>query len=72
MQFACKVTLKPVRLKTVALEKQYLLHCVSVALIIRHATRMRRITLPSVACLALPHFSTLFHNGTIFGEKYFT
>jgi hypothetical protein len=32
--------------------------CVSVALIIQDAMRMRRITLSSVACLDLPHFST--------------
>ena len=32
--------------------------CVSVALVIRHAKRMRRIVLPSVACLALPYFNT--------------
>jgi hypothetical protein len=32
--------------------------CVSVALVIQDAMRMRRIILPSVACLALPYFST--------------
>jgi hypothetical protein len=32
--------------------------CVSVVLIIKHATRMRRIILPSVACLAMLYFST--------------
>jgi hypothetical protein len=35
--------------------------CVSVALDIQHAKRMRRIILPSVACLAVPYFSTLSH-----------
>ena len=35
--------------------------CVSVALVIRHAKRMRRIVLPSVASPALPYFSTLSH-----------
>jgi hypothetical protein len=35
--------------------------CGSLALIIRHAIRMRRIILSSVACLATPCFSTLFH-----------
>jgi hypothetical protein len=34
---------------------------VSVALVIQHAQRMRRIILSSVACLALPYFSTLSH-----------
>jgi hypothetical protein len=34
---------------------------VSAALVIRHAKRMRHIILPSVACLALPYFSTLSH-----------
>jgi hypothetical protein len=32
---------------------------VSVALVIQHAKRMRCIILSSVACLAVPHFSTL-------------
>jgi len=35
--------------------------CVSVALFIQHAKRMRRIVLSSVACPVLPHFSTLSH-----------
>jgi hypothetical protein len=34
---------------------------VSVALVIQHAKRMRRIILSSVACLALPHYCTLSH-----------
>jgi hypothetical protein len=33
--------------------------CVFVALVTQHATRMRRMILLSVACLALPYFSTL-------------
>jgi hypothetical protein len=33
--------------------------CASVALVIQHAKRMRRIILPSVACLSVPCFSTL-------------
>jgi len=32
-----------------------------VALVVQHAERMRRITVSSVACLALPYFSTLFY-----------
>ena len=35
--------------------------CVFVALVIQHAERMRLIILSSVACLALPYFSTLSH-----------
>jgi len=35
--------------------------CVSVASVIQHTKRMRRFILPSVACLALPLFSTLSH-----------
>jgi hypothetical protein len=35
--------------------------CVSVALVIQHATRMRRTILSSVACLAVPYFSTSSH-----------
>ena len=36
--------------------------CVSVALVIQHAMGMRRTILSSVACLALPYFSTLSHD----------
>ena len=35
--------------------------CVSVTLVIQHAEHMHHIILSSVACLAPPHFSTLFH-----------
>jgi hypothetical protein len=35
--------------------------CGSVALVIQHAKHMRHIILSSVTCLALTHFSTLFH-----------
>ena len=35
--------------------------CVSVASVIQHTRSMRHFILPSVACLALPRFSTLSH-----------
>jgi hypothetical protein len=35
--------------------------CVSVALATQNAMRMRHIILPSVACLAVPYFSTASH-----------
>jgi hypothetical protein len=40
--------------------------CISVALVIQHALRLRRIILSSVACHMFPHFHI---NGTIFGKK---
>jgi hypothetical protein len=42
---------------------------VSAALVTQHAMRMRRIILPSVACPALPYFSTLSHKRHDFRKK---
>jgi hypothetical protein len=41
----------------------------SLALVIQHAMRMRRIILSSVACPAVPHFPHYLIKGTIFEEK---
>jgi len=43
--------------------------CVSVALVIKHAKRVRRIILSPVVCLALSYFSTLSHKRYDFRGK---
>ena len=43
--------------------------CLSVALLMQHAKRMRRFILLSVTCLALPYVSTLFHKLYDFRKK---
>jgi hypothetical protein len=52
-----------VRASIFAVEKQKVLHilCVCVVLVIRHGERVGNITFSSVACMAVPYFSTLSH-----------
>jgi len=43
--------------------------CLCATLFILHAKRMRLILFPSVACLALPYFPTLYHKHFEFRKK---
>jgi hypothetical protein len=43
--------------------------CVFLALVIQHAMRIRRIILPSIACLTLPYFSSLSHKRHDFRKR---
>jgi hypothetical protein len=66
-QRVCDATLRRVRVTIVAVEKQNVLHilsvcvcvCVCVVLVTQHVQRMRSIILSSVACLAAQCFSIL-------------
>jgi hypothetical protein len=67
----CNVTVRRVRVTIVAVEKECITYseCLSAAVFIQHAMRMRRIILSSVACQPLPYFSTLSHKRQDFREK---
>jgi hypothetical protein len=71
MNVHINVILRRFRVNLAAVEKQSVLHIlsVSVALLTQHAMRMRHIILSSFACLALPYFSTLSDNRHDFREK---
>ena len=67
-QCTCNVTLRRVGRIVAALEKKLGIRAtysdfVSVALIIKHVKRMRRIVLPSVIWLAVLYFPTSSHKG---------
>jgi hypothetical protein len=72
--YAHNATLRRVRVTTVATEKQAVLHIrsVTVALVIQHAKRMRRIIVSSVACLSVCRYNIFLHyliNGMISEKK---
>ena len=67
------ITFRHIRIIIVAVEKQNVLHilsvCVYVVLVTQHVKRMRSIVLSSVACLALRCVSILSHKRHDFRER---
>ena len=49
--------------------RYYVCVCI-LSFVIRHAMRMRRITLSLVACMAVPDFVRILINGTTFGKSF--
>ena len=68
----CNVTLRRFGVIIVGVEQQLNIthrEYVPIAVVVQYANRVRHIILSSAACLALPYFSTLPHNGAIFEGK---
>jgi len=69
----CNVKLSRFRVTNVSVKKKKTSitrsECEFVALLIQHEKSMRSIILPSVACPALHHFSTLSHKRYVFSGK---
>jgi hypothetical protein len=66
------VALRHVHVTISAVEKQLVLHILSLSIVfvIQHAMRIRRIILSSVACLSAPYYSTLSHTARFSGKLY--
>ena len=69
-QFSCNVIPRSIRVTIVAVEKQYVLHILSMCLQPQvHSMQCARGTFSSVACPALQQFPHYVINETIFGRK---